>query len=118
MRIPVPARVVLAQLGIGVVGALVWWSFGGSRDALGALAGGTIGAASSLYLALRMGTARAPANAGLAFAGFLWGWIVKVLVAIGLLWTAARLAPDALPAVVSTFALALMVYPFALRWSD
>lgn len=112
MRIPVPARVVLAQLGVGVVGALVWWSFGGSRDALGALAGGTIGAASSLYLALRMGTARAPASASLAFAGFVWGWIVKVLVAIGLLWAAARLAPDTLPAVVSTFVIAVMVYPF------
>ena len=108
----VPARVVLAQLGVGVVGALVWWSFGGSRDALGALAGGSIGALSSLYLALRMGTARAPANAGSAFAGFLWGWVVKVVVAVGLLWTAARLAPDALPAVVSTFVAAVLVYPF------
>jgi hypothetical protein len=115
VRISVPARVVLAQLGVGVVGALVWWSFGGSRDALGALAGGSIGAASSLYLALRMGTARAPASAGAAFAGFLWGWSVKLVVAVGLLWTAARLAPDALPAVVSTFALALLVYPFFAR---
>ena len=118
MRIPVPARVVLAQLGVGVVGALAWWSFGDSRDALGALAGGSIGAASSLYLALRMGTASAPASAGAAFAGFLWGWVVKVVIAVGLLWAVARYAPDTLPAVVSTFALALMVYPFALRWDD
>jgi hypothetical protein len=65
-----------------------------------------------------MGTTAATASAGTAFAKFLWGWIVKVLVAIGLLWAAARLAPDALPAVVSTFAVALMAYPFALRWKD
>lgn len=118
VRLTVPARVVLAQLGMGAVGALVWWSLGGSRDALGALAGGSIGAASSLYLALRMSAARAPASAGRSFAGFVWGWAVKVVVAVGLLWAAARLAPDAFPAVVSTFALALMVYPFALRWSE
>lgn len=118
MRIPVPARVVLAQLGVGVVGALVWWSFGGSRDALGALAGGAIGAASSLYLALRIGTARAQAPAGAAFAGFLWGWIVKIVVAVGLLWTVARLAPDTLPAVVSTFVAAVMVYPFFGKGED
>lgn len=105
---------VLAQFGVGVVGALVWWSFGGSRDALGALAGGSIGAAASLYLALKTGPA-APASAGFAFAGFLWGWVVKVVIAVGLLWTAARLAPDAFPAVVSTFAAALMVYPFYAR---
>jgi len=117
VRLSVPARVVLAQFGVGAVGALVWWSFGGSRDALGALAGGSIGAASSLYLALRTGTA-GPTSAGFAFARFLWGWIVKIVIAVGLLWAAARYAPDALPAVVSTFALALMVYPFALRWSD
>jgi F0F1-type ATP synthase assembly protein I len=110
--------VVLAQLGVGLVGALVWWSFGGSRDALGALAGGSIGAASSLYLALRIGAARAPSAAASAFGGFLWGWVIKVVVAIGLLWIAARYAPDAFPAVVSTFASALMVYPFALRWPD
>jgi hypothetical protein len=95
-----------------VVGAVLWGSFGGSRDALGALAGGSIGAASSLYLALRMGTARAPANAGSAFAGFLWGWVIKIVVAVGLLWAVARLAPDALPAVISTFVAAVMVYPF------
>ena len=112
VRISLPARVVLAQFGVGVVGALLWWSFGGSRDALGALAGGSIGAASSLYLALRIGTARAPASAGLAFAGFLWGWAIKVLVAVGLLWAVAKLAPDAFPAAVSTFVAAVMVYPF------
>jgi F0F1-type ATP synthase assembly protein I len=112
VRLSVPARVVLAQFGVGVVGALVWWSVGSGRDALGALAGGSIGAASSFYLALRMGTAPATATAGSAFAGFLWGWLVKLVVAIGLLWTAARLAPDAFPALLSTFALAVMVYPF------
>lgn len=102
----------MAQLAVGVVGALVWWSIGGGRDALGALAGGSIGAASSLYLALRMSTAPADTSAGAAFAGFLWGWLVKLAVAIGLLWAAARLAPDAFPALLSTFALAVMVYPF------
>jgi F0F1-type ATP synthase assembly protein I len=112
VRLSVPARVVLAQFGVGVVGALVWWSVGSGRDALGALAGGSIGAASSFYLALRMGTAPATATAGSAFAGFLWGWIVKLVVALGLLWAAARLAPDAFPALLSTFALAVMVYPF------
>lgn len=112
MRLNVPARVVLAQFGVGVVGALVWWSFGSSRDALGALAGGLIGAASSLYLALKVGIAPATATAGTAFAGFLWGWVIKLVVAVGLLWTAARLAPDAFPALLSTFALAVMVFPF------
>lgn len=95
-----------------MVGGLIWWSFGSSRDALGALAGGGIGAVSSLYFALRTGTAVAPASAGAAFGGFLAGWVVKVVVAIGLLWTAAQLAPDAFPAVVSTFVAAIMVYPF------
>lgn len=119
MRISVPARVVLAQFAVGVVGAVAWGSAGGARDALAALVGGSIGAASSTYLALRMGTAASTTtDAGAALGRFVWAWIVKIVVAVGLLYAAARWAPDALPAVVSTFVAALMVYPFALRWSE
>lgn len=103
---------VLAQFSVGVVGALVWWWFGTNRDALGALAGGSIGAASSLYFALRMGTAAGSASAGPAFARFLTGWLVKIVVAVGLLWAVARYAPDAVGAMVSTFIPAVLVYVF------
>jgi len=112
VRLTIQARVVLAQIGIGGLGALLWWSLGGPRDALGALAGGTIGAASSLYLALRTSSSqRVDAPAGWFLVRFVAGWFVKVMVAVGLLLVAAKLAPDVLPALVSTFAAAVLVYP-------
>lgn len=115
MRIPVPARVVLAQLGVGVVGAVVWWSFGGSRDALGALAGGAIGALLSLYVAVKLHLAGSTEPV-VALRAFFRAMAMKFVLAVVLFGAASVWLADAYLAVVSTFAISLVVYLVALRW--
>lgn len=112
-------RVILWQVGVGVAGAALGFVVGDARDALGALAGGGIAAVLSLYTALRLrvapGETPGPAQ---ALGAFLWAEIVKLLLAVGLLYAAAQVMPDALAALVITFGAALAVYVIALRWPD
>ena len=112
-------RVILWQLGVGAAGALAGLLVGGPRQALGALTGGGIAAILSLYTALRLTVAPGDTlTAGRALGAFLWAEIVKLLLAVGLLYAAAQVLRDALAAVVLTFSAALVVYVAALRWRD
>lgn len=112
-------RVILWQVGVGVAGAVVWFVAGSPRDALAALAGGGIGAVLSLYMALKLMVAPGETlTAGRALGAFLWAEVVKLLLAVGLLYAAVQVFPDALAAVVTTFGASLAVYVIALRWPD
>jgi F0F1-type ATP synthase assembly protein I len=112
-------RVITWQVGVGVVGAVVWLVVGDTRHALAALAGGGIAAILSLHTALRLkvrpGGTPSPAT---ALGAFLWAEIVKLVLAIGLLLVAAQVFRDAYVAVVTVFGAALAVYVIALRWPD
>lgn len=115
-RILWPAlQIGLTQAGIGLAAALFWWSLGDGRDALAALAGGSVPALLNLYVGLRLFLAGS-AHPREFLAAFYRAQAVKLGLAVGLLALGAIAFPDQFLPLISTLALALAVHWFALLW--
>lgn len=111
----IPARIVLLQFAIGAAGSALWFAASGPRAALAALAGGTIGAALSLYFAIQF-MARAGADPRRLLQALMRAEAMKLLLAAALFAVAARLFSDTLVPLLTTFIAGLSVYWFALLW--
>lgn len=108
-------RIALFQLLIAAVSVAIWAWFAGPRAALAALTGGGISVVLTVYTAIRTFAAPA-ANAKQAVMNFYRAEVRKLILAAVLFAAAVRFFGDVFAPVVTTFALTLSVYWFALLW--
>jgi ATP synthase protein I len=108
-------RIALLQGLIGFAAALVWVVLADPRSGLAALIGGGIGAVLTIYSAAK--TFAAPASdARHAVMTFFRAQVRKLLLAAVLFAVAVHFFADVFAPLVTTFALSLTVYWFALLW--
>ncbi len=108
-------RIALLQGLIGIAAAIVWVKLAGPKSGLAALIGGGIGAVLTIYAATK--TFAAPASdARHAVMMFFRAQVRKLLLAVVLFAVAVRFFADVFAPLVTTFALSLTVYWFALLW--
>jgi ATP synthase protein I len=111
---PLAARILLTQVGMGVVVALACWIVWGVRAGSSALAGAAIGVIANLYMT---STALRPAlTAHGALVRLYVGQAIKVALTLGLFFVASRFAGVVWPALLAAYAATLAVFwwvPFA-----
>ncbi|MES0873139.1 ATP synthase subunit I [Sinimarinibacterium thermocellulolyticum] len=108
-------RIALLQGLIGLLAGIVWAMLVEPRAGLAALAGGGIGAVLTIYAAAK--TFAVPASdARHAVLAFFRAEVRKLLLAAVLFAVAIRFFADVFAPLVTTFALSLVVYWFALLW--
>jgi F0F1-type ATP synthase assembly protein I len=106
-------RAVRIQLVIGFGGAILWGAFGTGRLAVAALFGGFIGVVLGIHASARFAALqRQQGSPGQSLWSLVQMEIVRIVIAIALLYLALWLLPDAYLATLSTFAATLLVYPF------
>lgn len=104
---PVAARILLTQIGVGVVIALACLGWG-SRAGVSALAGAAIGVIANLYMTL---TALRPARTPHGALGRLYlGQLIKVVLTVGLLIAVAHVTRVIWPALLAAYAATLVVF--------
>lgn len=116
MGIPVPAanypRALLIQTVLGLFGVGLWATLGSGRQALAALVGVFIGGVLGTYTWARAARAKAPPTSpGSGLWSVVQMEIVRITLAVLLLYAAIRALPDAFAAVLSTFALCVVTFP-------
>ncbi|MEC9364548.1 MAG: ATP synthase subunit I [Sinimarinibacterium flocculans] len=108
-------RIALLQGLIGIVSGVAWAMLSTPKAGLAALIGGGIGAVLTIYAAAK--TFAVPASdARHAVMTFFRAEVRKLLLAAVLFAVAVRFFADVFAPLVSTFALSLLVYWFALLW--
>ncbi|TVQ47796.1 MAG: hypothetical protein EA371_07355 [Gammaproteobacteria bacterium] len=112
----IPARIVVWQVLVGVVGAVVW-SLAGLESGIAALCGGLASALLSLRFALRV-FARSPASPPRELAAaFYRAEAFKLVMAAMLFMVAARYFGHVFVPLVTTYMATLVVYWVALLWT-
>ena len=114
----IPARIVIGQFLIGLLGAGLWGFFGGQREALAAFSGGAIAAILSLYFALKFFALRGEQDARGVVNVFFRAEALKFVLAAGLFSISAVVFRNEFLALITTFGVALTMYWFALLWND
>lgn len=112
----IPARIVIWQLAVGVLGAVLWGFLAGPREALAAFFGGAIGALLSLYFAIRVFMRTRGSDPQGALRAFYSAQVMKTLFAVAVFSIAAVFFADLFLPLISVFVASLSVYWFALLW--
>ncbi|MEE8118930.1 MAG: ATP synthase subunit I [Gammaproteobacteria bacterium] len=114
----IPARIVIGQFFIALLGAGMWGFFGEQREALAAFSGGAIAAILSLYFALKFFSSRGEQDARVMVSVFFRAEALKFVLAAGLFFISAMLFRDEFIPLITTFGAALTMYWFALMWNN
>lgn len=111
----VPARIVVWQLLVGVVGSALW-ALVGAGAALAALAGGLASALFSLQFALRVFSRSPEAPAGTLLRAFYRAEALKLALATVLFIVVAKYFGHVFVPLVTTYIATLVVFWVALLW--
>jgi F0F1-type ATP synthase assembly protein I len=111
---PIALRVCGIQGALTLGVALVWWLAGGSVT--GALLGGLVATVLSLYFAVRVLSVDAAADPRGFLRRFMRAEAMKLLLAMVFFVWVARQMPQVMPEAISSFAVTLLAYWFALAW--
>ena len=111
----VPARIVVWQLLVGLVGAALWSPMG-AQAAIAALAGGLASSLFSLQFALRVFSRSPDAPAGTLLRAFYRAEALKLALAAVLFVVAAKYFGHVFVPLVTTYIATLVVFWVALLW--
>lgn len=114
----VAKRILCLQLGIAATAAIIWGLTTGLRAASGAAVGGGISAVLTFYVAVRVFARPAGDSPEQAFSALVRAEIMKLLLAVVLISIAIIAFADQVIAVVTTLAVTLSAYWFALLRAD
>ncbi len=110
-------RIALQQLFIAVLGAAVWAWIGGIQSGLAAAAGGGIAATLTFYAALKT-FGKHSDDPNLVVANFYRAQMRKFALSVVLFAVAVKIFSSNFAPLITTFAVALSVYWWALTWDS
>jgi ATP synthase protein I len=111
-----PAKIIVGQLGVTLVGAVFWLLRGGADAGLGALAGGGISVLLSVYFAIKV-FARPDSDPQAMLGTFFRAEALKLVLAVVLFSAAAIFLSHVYVPLITTFIGTLAVYWFALLFT-
>ena len=111
-----PAKIIVGQLGVTLVGAAFWLLRGGADAGLGALAGGGISVLLSVYFAIKV-FARPDSDPQAMLGTFFRAEALKLVLAVVLFSAAAIFLSHVYVPLFTTFIGTLAVYCFALLFT-
>ena len=110
-------RIALRQLLIGLAGAAIWTWIGGIQSGLSAGVGGVIAATLTFYAALKT-FGKHSDDANQVIANFYRAQMRKFALSVVLFAVAVQFFGSNFAPLISTFAVALSVYWWALTWDS
>jgi F0F1-type ATP synthase assembly protein I len=110
-------RIALTQLGIGLLGAVIWLWIGDIQDGIAATTGGAIAATLTFYAALKT-FGKHSDDPATVVGNFYRAQLRKFALAVVLFTVAAKVFGSNFAPLISTFAVALLVYWWALTWDS
>lgn len=110
-------RIALRQLLIALLGALIWTLISGVQSGLSAAVGGGIAATLTFYAALKT-FGKHSDDPNLVVANFYRAQMRKFALSVVLFAVAVKLFGSNFAPLISTFAVALSVYWWALTWDS
>lgn len=110
----IAARILVAQAALTIVVAAVCALVWGRTHAMSALVGGLIGLIANAFMTLS--ALRPTASAAGALGRLMFGQLVKVAVTVGLLVIVARSGWANWPALLSGYAVTLVMFWFVPTW--
>jgi ATP synthase protein I len=113
----VPVRILLGQLAIGLAAAALWTAGAGSREGLSALSGGLIAVLSNGFFAARI-FMRGRGDAQQRLRNFIAAEAMKLGLLVVMFAVAIRWFADSFLPLISTYAATVLVFLWALRWTD
>jgi F0F1-type ATP synthase assembly protein I len=96
----------LSALALAVMCCVLW----GAKSGWSVLTGGGIGIVSTGYMAFALLRQRADASAAQVALSFFVGWVIKILLTIGLLWLAFRSQVMAPLSLIAGFGVTLFAF--------
>jgi len=107
-------QVLKIQLLIGTLSIAIWWWASGVAAGLAALVGLAISAAMTAYVAIRWSLSESSDEPRALLGGFYRAQMMKLLLGTGLIFIGVYVFREQAFALVSTLALTLSAYGFAL----
>lgn len=107
-------QVLKIQLLIGTLSITIWWWASGAAAGLAALVGLAISAAMTAYVAIRWSLSESNDEPRALLGGFYRAQMMKLLLGTGLIFIGVYVFREQAFALVSTLALTLSAYGFAL----